>query len=228
MSAAFHPSDDLLASYAAGSLDEATGLLIASHLTLCPACRDTVDRAEVVGGALLDSLVPDDTAMAPVSADALARVLSRLDDPLPVPHRAPPPSAPQAQAGAAAEGLPAPLRQYLGGGLDTVRWTRLARGLEQSLVVDSGRVRARLYRIAPGVTIPDHTHHGSELTLVLHGGFSDLNGHYGRGDVASADSTVSHRPSADPDGPCICLAVTDAPLRLNGWVGRLISPFLNL
>lgn len=31
---------------------------------------------------------------------------------------------------------------------------------------------------------------------------------------------------ADPDGECLCLAVTEAPMRLTGVVGRLIAPFL--
>lgn len=34
MSARFHPTDDLLLAYAAGSLDQAMSLLVASHLTL--------------------------------------------------------------------------------------------------------------------------------------------------------------------------------------------------
>lgn len=157
MSASFHPIDDVLLAYAAGSLDQAMALLVASHLTLCPRCRDEVARAEAVGGVLLDDLPPTDTALGLLDA-----VLARLDEPAPaVPVSLPPP--------APGSILPQPLRQSLGGDLDRVRWKRLGQGLEQALVLQSGRSRARLYRIAPGLRIPEHGHDGTELTLVLQG-----------------------------------------------------------
>lgn len=221
MTASFHPPDEFLVAYGAGSLDEATALLIATHVALCPRCRNEIARIETLGGAMLDDL-----PLAELRAGALDAVLARLDEPAPLPRRAP---LPQRSLGATAPSfIPEPLRSYLGSGIDEIRWKRLANGLEQSLVLESGRARARLYRIAPGVTIPEHGHEGNELTLVLQGGFSDINGHYGRGDVASADGAVIHHPVADRDGACICLAVTDAPLQLTGLLGRLVSPFLNL
>lgn len=224
MSASFHPSDELLMAYGAGSLDEATALLVASHLTLCPRCRSEVARIEAMGGSFLEELPP-----AAMGGDALAGILAKLDDtPAPTPptlRRKPAQTATSAKAGPL---IPAPLRGYLGGGLENVRWKRLTDGLEHALVVQSGRTRARLYRIAPGIPIPEHGHGGAELTLVLQGGFSDHAGHYLVGDVACADDDTIHHPVADADGHCICLAVTDAPLRLTGLVGRLISRFLNL
>jgi putative transcriptional regulator len=74
--------------------------------------------------------------------------------------------------------------------------------------------------------MPSHTHEGSEITLVLRGGFSDATGHYRRGDIAIADSEVDHRPRADEDEDCICFAVTDAPLRLTGPVARFVQRLL--
>lgn len=72
--------------------------------------------------------------------------------------------------------------------------------------------------------MPAHGHGGEEHTLVLCGAFSDHGGHYAAGDVALADAGVTHRPKADPGEDCICLAVTDAPLRFKGPAG----PILNL
>ncbi len=76
--------------------------------------------------------------------------------------------------------------------------------------------------------MPVHTHEGTELTLVLAGAFSDAHGHFLRGDVAEADASVEHQPVADPGEDCLCLAVTDAPLRLTGPFGRLLNPFLRI
>jgi putative transcriptional regulator len=41
-----------------------------------------------------------------------------------------------------------------------------------------------------------------------------------------ADESVDHCPIADEEGDCLCLAVTDAPLRLTGRFGRFLNPFI--
>jgi putative transcriptional regulator len=61
---------------------------------------------------------------------------------------------------------------------------------------------------------------------VLAGGFSDGDGHYVRGDLSFSDGEVDHSPRADDDGECICLTVTDAPLRLTGPLMRFLNPFV--
>ncbi|MBA3326136.1 MAG: zf-HC2 domain-containing protein [Rhodobacteraceae bacterium] len=48
-----HATPELLTAYADGSLSEGLSLLVASHLTFCPACRRRVARLEALGGALL-------------------------------------------------------------------------------------------------------------------------------------------------------------------------------
>lgn len=215
MSASFHPSDELLVAYGAGSLDEATALLVATHLALCPCCRDVVEKVEFMGGVMLDDLPPSDLA-----ADALASVLNRLESPAPRRKAAPVPPALAA--------FPAPLRTYLGSGLDGLPWQKLSAGMEQAVLLDTGVARARLFRIAEGVAIPEHGHEGMELSLVLQGAFSDHAGHYRRGDVASADGETVHRPVVEGGETCLCLTVTDAPLYLTGLLGRLMNPFLKL
>jgi putative transcriptional regulator len=83
-----------------------------------------------------------------------------------------------------------------------------------------------LFWIGAGKKMPTPTHEGSEVTLVIQGGFTDVIGHYGVGDVAIADQDVDHRPVADDDGEdCLCFAVADAPLVLTGAFGRWVEPF---
>jgi putative transcriptional regulator len=100
------------------------------------------------------------------------------------------------------------------------------RGVEMAELGVGDAEHTRLLRIAPGTAIPRHTHGGSEVTLILDGGYRDCGENYARGDVQVADPSVDHAPVADEDGPCLCLAVTDARLRLTGPVGRLINPFV--
>lgn len=215
MSATFHPSDEFLVAYGAGSLDEATALLVSTHLALCPRCRAEVGRIEALGGAVIEDLPPAD--MAP---DALASILARLDEPAAAPR--------SGRSAGGSPGLPSPLRHYLPAGIDALPWKRLAAGIEQAVLVQGRGIRARLLRIGAGIMVPEHGHGGMELTLVLQGGFSDLGRDYARGDVAMADPQVVHSPAAEGGEACLCLAVTDAPLKLTGLVGLLVNPFLDL
>ena len=87
---------------------------------------------------------------------------------------------------------------------------------------------ARLLFIPAGAAVPDHGHNGMELTMVLQGAFSDEVDHFARGDVEIADEDLEHTPVADISEDCICLAVTDAPLKFNKLMPRLFQPFLRI
>jgi putative transcriptional regulator len=59
--------------------------------------------------------------------------------------------------------------------------------------------------------------------LVLAGGFSDVNGHYNKGDVLSATRETEHEPIADPGVGCINLTVTEGPLRFRKMLPRVMG-----
>lgn len=210
-----HPSDDVLMAYAAGSLPAPFALVVATHLALCPACRAETRRHEAVGGILLDELAP-----ATVSEEAKSRVMARLDEPVPEP----PVPTPDRRGG---EVLPQPLRDLVGGPLKARLW-RFAGGFSYVPLPSPRGFRIRLLSIRPGFGAPKHTHEGSEMALVLAGGFKDGGRQFLRGDVAEADSSIDHRQIADPGEPCLCLAVTEGRLHLTGPLGRLIDPLLRL
>lgn len=217
----FHPDPEVLLSYAAGSLDQATAVLVATHLALCPRCRTDVGRLEAVGGALTGSLEP-----AAIAPDALARTLARLDEPSPAAQAAP---AVPLHDDETRRTVPAPLRDHLGGHLSALPWRWRGPAIrELPLAIGTGPVRASLIKVRAAAAIPAHTHTGAETTLVLRGAFADGTGRYARGDVATATSDLDHRPVATPDGECICFVVIDGPLRLTGPVGRLLNRVLRL
>lgn len=207
---AHHPDESLLLSYAAGAGDEATGLIVATHMAFCAQCRETITLMEKVGGGLLDTL-----PAAALPDSALAATLARLDDAAPVP---PPRRAPSR------DGTPEPLRSYLGGDLSTVRWRRMGPSLAYLPLLRRGALSAKLLRGAPGTEVGAHTHRGMEYTLVLSGGFSDVTGRYGPGDLQVADSSVRHSPIADPGADCVNLAVTTAPLRFENLIQKIAGP----
>jgi len=224
MSINHHPSEELLMDYASGAGGEAWSLAIATHLALCPRCRRTVSEMEAVGGGLLDAILPVN-----VAEDAFDAVLARLDAAAEVEAEdvgAPPPSPPASKLKPV---LPQPLRDYVGGDLEDLPWQRLGLGASQLLILTgNGGTTARLLRIPAGRPVPAHSHRGLEVTLVLVGAFSDATGQYGKGDFQEADESLEHQPHAAPGEDCICLAVTDAPLRFKSIAARLAQPLLGI
>lgn len=201
----------LLASYARGVLSPPLHVLVASHLAIKPASRTFVRSLEEVAAAELGELEP---IAIPDRDERLSAIFSLGED-----ERLGARPAPRRGDGV----LPHPLTRYLGLTAAEVPWKTLLPGVKEYRIEDNEDGEATLYWIKSGRKMPSHTHEGSEYTLVLKGAFSDLNGHYGRGDIAIADMDVDHRPIADEGEDCLCFAVTDAPLQLTGPIGRIVQ-----
>ncbi|MGI9280691.1 MAG: ChrR family anti-sigma-E factor [Endozoicomonas sp.] len=212
-----HPDLSTLMSYSAGSLPDAIATVVAAHLSVCNHCNRHVHEAEQIGISLLEELEP-----AAMSSSAKGDILALLDNT----EQAPAESCEEKTLPDDAD-VPAPLRPLLGYYLDDLHWKSMAPGLKQFILPASGS-KLRLLKIAPGTCMPSHGHTGSELTMVLKGSYSDELGRFCAGDVADLDPDVQHQPVADTHEGCICLIATDAPLRFNGLVPRLLQPFFQL
>lgn len=208
-----HLTDALLMAYSAGTLPEAFNLVIATHVSMCDACRAAVESYDAVGGALLA-----ETETVVVSPEALASTLALIRAAENTPPVAPPPPA----------DVPRPLADYIGGSLSQVAWRSVGMGVKQAVLDTSDEATARLLFIPAGAAMPDHGHNGIEMTLVLRGAFFDEDARFGPGDIEVATEVDQHTPVADIGEDCICLAVTDAPLKFRGWLPRLAQPFLGI
>jgi putative transcriptional regulator len=206
----YHPDDELLLAYASGTADEAVSLIVATHITYCAICRAQAAKLEAIGGTLLQDLQP-----APLAAGALDSVLARLDQITPYerPRRA-----------ASRDGTPDVLRPYIGGDLSQVRWRHMGPRLSYAPLFRRGGVSARLLRGVPGADSGTHTHSGLEYTVVLKGGFTDVTGNYGPGDLQVMDDGMSHNVVADPGEDCINLAVTTGRLKFESMLQKIAAP----
>lgn len=212
MSVRHHPSHELLIGYATGGLRTDKALVISTHLRACEACLGEVTLAEAVGGVLLAALPP--AAMAP---DALERALAQIERPAPEPPKqaVPPPGWIQ---------VPQDV-------VDAVRRRRrwAAPGVWVAPVLGGPfGPRSYLLRVGAGMTMPRHTHRGSEMVCVLKGAFTDRSETYGPGDFAESDESVDHRPQVTTEGECVCLVAVDASLVPRDWVGRLFQPLVRI
>lgn len=199
-----HPSEETLAAFAAGTLDEARSLVVSIHRSLCADCGRVVGQYEAIGGVLLDQASP--VSMKPGALQAaLASIGTSAQGSVPLPEQ--------------------PLDRHKLG-----PWRRVWPGLQQRAVSVAGAsdVKVFMLRAAPGIRLPHHKHTGDEWTCVLEGAFEHQFGRYGPGDFDEANEMVDHKPSICSDVPCVCVVALQGSIRLQSFLGQLIQPILRL
>lgn len=195
-----HPTEAVLADYAAGALRPAFAIAAAAHIEDCPACLERVRLLEQLGGELLADL-----PQAEMSPQSLDQALARLDrpqaHPLPVAR------------GRAADRVRFGRKRYVAPGV----WVRHA---ERQA---AGKDLLYLLRIPRGLTAVPHGHRGQEFTTVLKGAYADEAGVFAAGDFAEFNGGADHRPSVQGDGECICMIASERPMLMKSWAGRLVQ-----
>lgn len=212
-----HAPAKVLSSYVDGTLPDGMSLLLASHLTFCPRCRDRVARLEDLGGALLVTSDAEDP-----DSDCLERVLNCLGSS---------PSDSSSIVAAASPRttltefprVPVPLQNRLACCNRSTTWRFLMPGLSECRLDGFDMEEVSILRARPGVRIPSHTHSGDEATLILDGRMRDGDKVLKRGDVAFADKHDNHRPEIVGDETCYCLTVVTGKLRFTGPLGRALN-----
>ncbi|MFO1106600.1 MAG: ChrR family anti-sigma-E factor [Amaricoccus sp.] len=189
-----HVSAEKLAAYADGSLSEGMCLIVAGHLTFCPACRARLARLESLGGALLCEADP-----TCCQAPDIGAVLPLLDNPCE--------AEPELDDADLAAALPCGLRARICTALARADWRQAAPGLQAIQLDGFGPEQVSLLRGEPGLRIPPHTHTGEEAMLVLSGSLLDRGRLFRRGQIACAGDADEHAPEVVGAEPCICLFV---------------------
>jgi putative transcriptional regulator len=211
-----HPDNEMLVDYAAGALGPAVCVSISSHLNFCQECRGKNSELSSLGGSFLET-----TAPAELSSGALNEVLARLD-------QVASPAASRQQVLQEDEArLPQLVKNLLPD--HGVKWRFLTPALRISrLVVGEDHYELALHKIKAGGKAPDHGHNGLEITVVLQGSFSDSDGVYHEGDFLVRQPGDVHSPTASANDSCICLSVSEAPIKLVGPIKRLLNPLFSI
>lgn len=211
MSISRHPSDETLAAFAAGTLDEGSAFVVGAHLAMCRACRSAAREFECVGGVLLEQA--GDAAILPGSARAASNIaLAQTEARLP-------------RAAASPDALERLLSLY---GHGPWKWIGLGVHSARVDLPPGSETRAFLLRAAPGTNMPRHSHTGLEWTLVLKGAYVHEFGRYGAGDFDEADDEIDHQPVVEKGAECVCLVAMTGELRLQGMLGKLLQPFVRV
>lgn len=204
MSPRHHPSPDILAAYASGTLEPGFGLVVGAHVEGCAACRAQIRTFEAVSGAALQEVTP-----AAVADNALARVMARLDAQA---------AAPKADTRPLLERFPLKPKKWVAPGV----WVA---AVDTPHAADD---RVYLLSVAAGGLTARHEHEGREFCTVLKGAYRDELGLFCAGDFAAAEGELNHQPRVEGDEECICLFATEGRLKPQGFLARMVFAYANV
>ena len=220
MNITHRPSDELMLDYASGALSEGWALAVATHLSMCGSSSSLLRGMETIGGILLD-----EADEACISDKMFGSIWDKIDSDMTSSVE----EKKSVKDREFSSVVPQPLANYIGNDIAALAWKNLGLGVRHVPIELSDKsTSARLISIPAGKPVPEHSHSGKELTVVLSGGFHDVTGEYGPGDIQEAYGDLEHQPHARDSEDCIALAITDAPLRFSGIAARLVQPFFKI
>ncbi|WP_086933552.1 ChrR family anti-sigma-E factor [Agarilytica rhodophyticola] len=217
----FHPSENTLIEFSAGNLDWALSICVSAHLQFCPHCAHKVSELNAIGGALIEQTKPAQVCNS--SFDSLMQRIknsSQTQDCQPIQR--------QAKQDQRTKDLPEIVQKLIPKD-KTLKWSFVSSSLKSArLDTGQGKYEVCFHKIKRGGKVVEHDHRGLEVTLVLEGSFSDENGSYMPGDYIVKEPGEIHRPMATQDQDCLCLSVVEAPVKVTGFAGKIINPFLRI
>lgn len=211
--------DEWLMSYSAGTLSIPKQMVIACQTALNPEVARELSILDTVGGVTLES--------AP-AAELSDGFLDRLTDGLDTSEEEEV-SRDHTREASEPEWMPQPLSETLMGADKDIKWRRVGPQVEYAPIYSTDNdEHLYMLRAPAGTSLPRHSHHGEEWTLILEGGYHVGDQGYIAGDVHCEDETCTHQPVIDDDGPCIALVAIEGKLRFQNPLLRIIQPLFGL
>lgn len=213
----FHPGMSLLEQYAEGTLSADVALAVAAHIDLCPHCQQlsrdiTADLAcqltqqpVKANNTNWQHMLDDIMAQPQLSKPSVSEPLTTVE-PVMVKQRG--------------FILPRALQRLA---TNRGKWLHLG-GIATAKLPAGKNYHVSLLYIDKDTEVPQHTHLGLEMTLVLAGKITDENGEYQAGDLLINSPDDTHTPRTMADEDCLCLSVLSAPLKFKKGLTRLLNP----
>jgi len=210
-----HPSNELLVQFSEGNLPATLSVAVAIHVEMCPVCQKQLATLEAKNAntAFEDVVNDNDICFDQIMFDNITS-----DESVDEVYEQP---AIKVEVKGREYTLPRALTRI--GHSSFMQIGKLARS---RIALDDGALRASLLHIDAGGEIPEHTHTGFELTLLLDGEFSDEDGSYVPGDFMMLDGRHNHTPKT-AEG-CLCFTVVSSALHFNKGISKLLNPIGNL
>ncbi len=212
--------DDTITDFVAGNLSPAKHALMSCVVALNSKAAQKAAFETQIAAAFMSDVSP--VALSPLfMGEALAKLPPQDNAPVAA-------NDPQIHRMA-----PKLLRDLMNGqGLRDVAWKFIVPGVAVHDVLESRRTKDRdrlyLFRTKAGMKMPEHSHQGEEWTLILSGSYVAEGQRYARGDLHIADEATHHAPKVDTGEDCICLVMTQGPLKMKRWAPKIVQQVVGI
>lgn len=220
-----HPSETLLTEYCSASLSASLSLAVSIHVDMCPVCQAKVAKIEASNANELFSEQPTQFEKSHIEQSGSfeefeLNLLDMItsDNSIDEVYEVAPVSI---KVNEHKYQLPRALTR-----ISHSKFTQVGKLARSRVALDDGALRSSLLHIDAGGEIPEHTHTGFEVTLLLDGEFSDEEDSYVPGDFIWQDGSHQHTPLTK-DG-CLCFTVVSSALHFNKGFSKLLNPIGNL
>lgn len=218
----FHPSDTTLVNFAEGILPSDSSLLVSAHCDMCPSC---LNKTRSFTETLASRVFSDHSEDRMCSRDYVSMFESITRDDTLVDTALVPTDVSKLDLEGRKFLLPATLARFAN---RVGEWSHLVGKIWQAPVEIGGGSLAQLIYMEKGGSVPEHTHKGNELTLVINGEFSDGERRFTSGDFIILNQSHTHMPVSDADEGCLVFTILDKPLHFTSGWAKLINPLSQL
>jgi putative transcriptional regulator len=218
-----HPKFELIQSFVNGDLPASLSAGISIHAGMCPVCQqkislltDQVATLNFDESHLDISVFEGDLATQELSAINFDDMISAIteSDNIDVTQAV---KTRTVNFRNNSYELPSVLNNMLLG--KTAHIGKLARRRVQ---LDENEIHTNLLHMEPNGSVPQHTHKGFELTLLLEGSFHDEEGEYVKGDFIMLDGQHLHNPISSSG--CLCYTVANDSMHFTQGINKLLNP----
>jgi putative transcriptional regulator len=221
-----HPKFELIQNFVNGELPASIAAAIAIHAEMCPICQQKIAQLTEQVAELsfeqefLHKFIVDDgedlNALADDNFDQMISDITALEK-KEVKVLSP--------VSTTFKGQTYQLPKVLSN-MEMTNNVSLGKISRSRIPLEEGEVHTSLLHIEPGGGIPEHTHKGFEITVLLDGSFSDDEGEYHKGDFIMLDGRHQHQP-VSAEG-CLCYTVANDALHFTQGINKLLNPIGSL
>jgi len=208
-----HPTEEMLTQFVEGSLPTPFNVAISAHLELCNDCKNKVLELEKKSASNVFKADSNDVVDLDYDLSMMLDLITE-DKSITKYNLAKPVSIDFSGKNIT---LPTAFNNY-----NRSNFSRIGKISRARFESDDKGLRASLLHIDAGGEIPNHTHTGFEITLLLEGQFEDESGVYSKGDFIWLDGSISHSPKSKEG--CICFTLVNSALHFNKGLSKLLNP----
>lgn len=197
-------SEQVLTDFALGKLSPAKHMVVRCQREMSLEVTSQLAFQEQIAAAFIEDIPSEE-----LSTDFLAKALAEL------------PQADNRNYMIDPDDLPPSLRNILGHKIQEMEWKNLVPGLALHDILGTSKYdteRLYLMKAGAGKKMPVHSHTGEEWTLILSGSYRIEDEQYSPGDLHIVDQDKTHQPIVDGEDDCICLVMTQGPLKPKGLI----------